>query len=153
MEYEDSFKDLFLEEDTSILYLLGKSLLRLEEVIGDIKKIKGKGKYSKLLAEIYSRIRRIKYERNKFMADSKEPNKKKIGIETMIIIDRTIDLVTPMCTQLTYEGLIDEIFHIKNGCVDIDSKLIELTKEKEKPPPPQADKKNDKKKKKLQKWH
>jgi hypothetical protein len=26
-----------------------------------------------------------------------------------------VDKVTPLCTQLTYEGLIDEIFGINNG--------------------------------------
>jgi hypothetical protein len=34
--------------------------------------------------------------------------------DSMIIIDRSVDLVTPMCTQLTYEGLIDEIYGIKS---------------------------------------
>lgn len=32
----------------------------------------------------------------------------------MIVLDRSVDWVTPMCTQLTYEGLIDEIMGIKN---------------------------------------
>jgi len=31
-----------------------------------------------------------------------------------------VDLVTPMCTQLTYEGLIDEVFGIKNGVVQLE---------------------------------
>ncbi|KAF3905578.1 hypothetical protein AA313_de0207602 [Arthrobotrys entomopaga] len=35
-------------------------------------------------------------------------------IENLIIIDRETDLVTPLLTQLTYEGLIDEIFGIQN---------------------------------------
>ena len=28
--------------------------------------------------------------------------------------------MTPMCTQLTYEGLIDEVFGIKNGVVQLE---------------------------------
>lgn len=36
-------------------------------------------------------------------------------IDSMVIIDRTVDLVTPMCTQLTYEGLIDEIYGIHSS--------------------------------------
>jgi hypothetical protein len=31
-------------------------------------------------------------------------------IDELIIIDRSVDFVTPMLTQLTYEGLIDESF-------------------------------------------
>ena len=36
------------------------------------------------------------------------------SIDSMVVIDRQVDLVTPMCTQLTYEGLIDEVIGIKN---------------------------------------
>jgi hypothetical protein len=35
-------------------------------------------------------------------------------IDQLVIIDRNVDLYTPLCTQLTYEGLIDEIFRIKH---------------------------------------
>ena len=35
-------------------------------------------------------------------------------IENLIIIDRETDFVTPLLTQLTYEGLIDEIYGINN---------------------------------------
>lgn len=37
------------------------------------------------------------------------------SIDTMIVLDRQLDMVTPMCTQLTYEGLLDEVFGIKHG--------------------------------------
>ena len=36
-------------------------------------------------------------------------------IESIVIIDRSVDLLTPMCTELTYEGLIDEVFNIKSS--------------------------------------
>ena len=35
------------------------------------------------------------------------------AIDTLILLDRTVDLVTPLSTQLTYEGLIDEIYGIQ----------------------------------------
>jgi hypothetical protein len=31
-----------------------------------------------------------------------------------------VDIVTPMCSQLTYEGLIDEFLQINNGAVELD---------------------------------
>lgn len=34
--------------------------------------------------------------------------------DSLVIIDRATDLVTPFLTQLTYEGLLDEYFGIKN---------------------------------------
>lgn len=40
-------------------------------------------------------------------------------IETLVLVDRTVDPLTPLCTQLTYEGLVDETLHIKNGVVQL----------------------------------
>jgi hypothetical protein len=36
-------------------------------------------------------------------------------IDTLILIDRQVDLVSPLLVQLTYEGLIDELYGIKYG--------------------------------------
>ena len=36
-------------------------------------------------------------------------------IDGLIIVDRSVDWVTPMCTQLTYQGMLDEYIGIKNG--------------------------------------
>jgi vacuolar protein sorting-associated protein 33A len=38
-------------------------------------------------------------------------------IDRLILIDREVDMVTPMVTQITYEGLIDEVTGIKCGSV------------------------------------
>ena len=35
-------------------------------------------------------------------------------MDCLIILDRRIDMITPLMTQLTYEGLIDEKYNIKN---------------------------------------
>jgi hypothetical protein len=34
------------------------------------------------------------------------------SFDSILILERGIDLVTPLCTQLTYQGLIDEVFGI-----------------------------------------
>ena len=36
-------------------------------------------------------------------------------IDAIVLLDRSVDLLTPLSTQLTYEGLIDEIFGIKHS--------------------------------------
>ena len=36
------------------------------------------------------------------------------------MLDRAVDLLSPVCTQLTYEGLIDEVFGIANGAAQLD---------------------------------
>jgi hypothetical protein len=49
------------------------------------------------------------------------------NVDSLIIIDRSVDLITPLCTQLTYEGLIDEVFGIRASHVEVDSSLIGIT--------------------------
>ncbi|EFX74212.1 hypothetical protein DAPPUDRAFT_109112 [Daphnia pulex] len=39
--------------------------------------------------------------------------------DTLMIIDRTVDLITPVVTQLTYEGLIDEFYGIIHNTVKL----------------------------------
>lgn len=36
-------------------------------------------------------------------------------IDSIIILDRAVDWVSPMCTQLTYEGMLDEFIGISHG--------------------------------------
>ena len=36
-------------------------------------------------------------------------------IDSIILLDRSVDLLTPLSTQLTYEGLIDEIYGVKHS--------------------------------------
>lgn len=48
-------------------------------------------------------------------------------IDSIIFIDRSVDLYSPLLTQLTYEGLLDEVFGVKNGSIKIPSaKLASL---------------------------
>lgn len=46
-------------------------------------------------------------------------------IDSMIIIDRSVDWVTPMCTQLTYEGMLDEFIGIKNAHIEVDPQVLD----------------------------
>jgi hypothetical protein len=41
------------------------------------------------------------------------------AVDMILLIDREVDMVTPLCTQLTYEGLIDEIIGVHNGSVEV----------------------------------
>ncbi len=43
----------------------------------------------------------------------------------MIILDRSIDFLTPLLRQITYEGLVDEFYGINGGVVRIPSSLLD----------------------------
>ena len=40
-------------------------------------------------------------------------------IHTVVLFDRSVDLVTPFCSQMCYEGLLDEYFNIEAGRLKI----------------------------------
>jgi hypothetical protein len=46
------------------------------------------------------------------------------SIESLIVIDREVDFNTPLLTQLTYEGLIDELFSIKENQAEVDVSIV-----------------------------
>lgn len=45
-------------------------------------------------------------------------------IDSLIIIDREVDFPTVLLTQLTYEGLIDEVFKITANQTEVDSSVV-----------------------------
>ncbi len=45
-------------------------------------------------------------------------------IDTLLLIDRDVDLVTPMVTPLTYEALIDDIIGIESGSIKVDAAML-----------------------------
>lgn len=49
--------------------------------------------------------------------------------DSVIIIDRSVDLATPLCTQLTYEGLVDEVVGIQSAHVEVDAALVSDTQQ------------------------
>lgn len=46
-------------------------------------------------------------------------------VDGLIIIDRSVDWVTPMCTQLTYDGMLDEYIGINNGQLTVASSRVD----------------------------
>ena len=56
---------------------------------------------------------------NKASADANQSE-----FETMIILDRSLDFITPLCSQLTYEGLIDDTFGITANLLKVDGEII-----------------------------
>jgi len=48
------------------------------------------------------------------------------------MVDRSVDLISPFCMQMNYEGLLDEIFGISTTCMQADRTIIhpEMTNDK-----------------------
>ena len=62
---------------------------------------------------------------SKKISDKSENSPHDSGLDRLLIIDRSIDLVTPFCTGLTYESLLDSLIGINHGHAYLDSDLVE----------------------------
>jgi lysine-specific histone demethylase 1 len=124
LELDDSFKDLYLSKDPTSLFTLARALMGIQQRLGLFPRVIGKGDNAKRVAELLARMRQ------ELLAGEDVSEAGKIGLtpstttESLVIIDREVDFVTPLLTQLTYEGLIDEMFGIQNNQTDVDSTII-----------------------------
>ena len=124
LELDDSFSDLYLRKDPTPTFLLAKALMLIQQKHGLFPRITGKGDNAKRLADLLGRMRQ------ELVAGEDSNESVKLGltpsttIESLIVIDREVDYATPLLTQLTYEGLIDEVFGIKHNQTDVDSAIV-----------------------------
>ncbi|KAJ6983413.1 hypothetical protein NC653_026272 [Populus alba x Populus x berolinensis] len=117
-------KECLVDGNTSSLWHIAKAIHKLESSFGVITYVRAKGKASVRVADI---LNRMQAEEPVNTSDMVMP-----GINTLILIDREVDMVTPMCSQLTYEGLLDEpslidlvqFLHINNGAVELDPSIM-----------------------------
>ena len=128
LELEESFSDLYLRKDPTCIFTSAKSLMLLQKLHGLSPRILGKGDNAKRLADLLQRMRS-----EEDVNASADPNSSYLTsfgltpsslIENLIIIDREVDFLTVLSTQLTYEGLIDENFGISNNQTEVDSSIL-----------------------------
>jgi len=118
-----------VEGDPTVLFNAARALMKLQAAYGTIPHIFGKGNYAKQLCDILLRMRK------EAMSDEGSGDVDGIGplaapddvppeIGNLVIIDREVDMVTPMMTQLSFEGAIDEVFGISNSSIELDAEVI-----------------------------
>lgn len=102
LEDADAFCDITIERDTSALYDLAAAITTMQSSFGKIPTACGIGKSAQTVADLMKRMA-------VGMQVSPQQTSK---IDSVFLIDRAVDLITPLLTQHTYEGLIDENFGI-----------------------------------------
>ena len=120
LEYESAFREIACEGHNMPAYYVASALHKLQrDIIGLVPLVKGKGRLAKDVSEIMLRLRREAIVEGE--VDMIEPGEEagESLVDAIVLLDREVDTITPFCTQLTYEGLTDEILGIKNGVVTI----------------------------------
>lgn len=114
--------------DETVIYDSAQALTTFQKLYGLFPRIVGKGDCASVSAKCFfpwlllrMLVKRLQSlltrETSKISSTSPDnlltPSEK---IDCLVVLDRKIDMITPLLTQLTYEGLIDELIGIKN-CV------------------------------------
>ncbi|KAK6440400.1 Vacuolar protein-sorting-associated protein 33 [Oleoguttula sp. CCFEE 5521] len=128
LELDDSFSDLMLRKDPTSIFASAQALMLLQKQYGLFPRILGKGDNAKKLADLLLRMRS-----EDDVNSSSDPNNAYLTsfgltpsavIENLIIVDREVDFPTILSTQLTYEGLLDEVFGVSNNQTEVDSAIL-----------------------------
>jgi len=150
LEIDSSFAEIKLSGDPKSLDTAALAYIKLENLFGRARTIRSLGPAGRAVAERIARYRRkaqisAKKERGDYapasqrIFGSKPPPSspqsdwpEKSHIDSVVFFDRECDLITPMITPLTYEGLIDELFPggIKNAAVKLSEAIVNSDEKK-----------------------
>ncbi|GAA98648.1 hypothetical protein E5Q_05335 [Mixia osmundae IAM 14324] len=109
------YKNIFLEQDRTAVFDLANAMMTLQQAFGFAPRIVGIGEASRKLADLLFRLR------NEMPVESGSIHAG--ALDSFVLIDRQVDMVTPLCTQLTYEGLVDECIGVRYGHVEVSANL------------------------------
>ena len=121
LEDDAAWKKIYCAGDHTPIFRSAQALMTLQHAYGLFPRILGKGPLARRLADLLIRQRREHLASDPSSPALTTPSQL---IDSLIIIDRAVDYATPLCTQLTYEGLVDEVVGISNGHVEVDPVLV-----------------------------
>ena len=131
LEMDGAYKQCYVDGDTSLLHAAARALNKIQTLFGVIPNVKSKGTLSRKVIQKLLRLRRE--DDNNRTNDASHHHHHHYHhhhhhhhreIDTLVVIDREVDLISPLVTPLTYEGLIDEVIGIENGRIKIDPSLL-----------------------------
>ncbi|KAM6058406.1 vacuolar protein sorting-associated protein 33B isoform 1-T1 [Chlamydotis macqueenii] len=109
MELPEFFRDYFLEGDHRWITSVARALQLLNSLYGPFGKTYGIGRCAKMSYELWRDLE----EESEGNEQSRKPE-----IGNVFLVDRDTDYMTALCSQMVYEGLVDDTFRIKCGSVD-----------------------------------
>ncbi|NWZ55698.1 VP33B protein, partial [Haliaeetus albicilla] len=109
MELPEFFRDYFLEGDHRWINSIARALQLLNSLYGPFGKAYGIGRCAKMSYELWRDLE----EESEADGQGRKPE-----IGNVFLMDRDTDYVTALCSQVVYEGLVDDTFRIKCGSVD-----------------------------------
>ena len=113
LEDYSSFKNIYTQNNYECLSSLKRVIYKYESAFGKIKYRYSKGPLAQKLNKILSE------EKSSF------DNNKENETLACFIFDRSVDMVTPFCTNYIYEALLDDFFGINFNSIKVPPKILE----------------------------
>ena len=112
LEKDNCFKEIYIDKNLTSISELASAFVKIESCFGKVKYKYIKGDNSKIF--------------NTLVTEKERENDLKVTDEIlgMIVLDRSVDFLTTLTTNYTYEGLIDEFFGINLGTIKIKESFI-----------------------------
>lgn len=115
LEMTSFFRDAFLEGDFSGCVDVARAVNTLQGLFGQIPYVLAHGRAAKAVVNTLDLLN----SQNSPKKTSQMPE-----ISHLFIFDRDADYVTPLLTQLTYEGALDDHFGINAGVVEFPGEVV-----------------------------
>lgn len=119
LEISDSFSSLYLEKDTKYLYDVACSLYTFHCCYGKTPNFYVVGKNAQATYELFTSLLETKGD---ITAHSREE------ISHVILIDRNVDMISPLLTSQIYPALAAEIFDIRCSQIEIQQQVAKFDK-------------------------
>ena len=112
LEKGNCFREIYIDKDLTSISELANAFVKLESCFGKVKHSYIKGDNAKIFEDLV---------REKEIENGLKTTNEIIG---MIVLDRSVDFLTPLMTNYTYEGLIDDFFGINLSTIKIKESFI-----------------------------
>ena len=112
LDNDESFREIYIDKNNSSIEQLANIVLKLEVAFGKIKHKYIKGNNAKLFFDL--------------LFNKEEEHNIKSTDETfgMIVLDRSVDFITPFLSNLTFECLVDDCYGINKGQIKVKKNLF-----------------------------
>ena len=113
LEDYSAFRNIYVKDNYECLSSLKRVIYKFEAAFGKIKYRYSKGN--------------LAYKLNKILSEQKDSfdNNKENEIFSIFIFDRNVDMITPFCTNVVYEALINDYFEINLNTIKVPPKVLE----------------------------
>ncbi|XP_073917865.1 vacuolar protein sorting-associated protein 33B isoform X3 [Castor canadensis] len=108
MELPEFFRDYFVEGDQRWINTVAQALHLLSTLYGSFPNCYGIGRCAKMSYELWRKLE----------DEDSETKGRRAEVGHVFLLDRDVDFVTALCSQVVYEGLVDDTFRVKCGSVD-----------------------------------